>query len=194
MSELRDVLKEEFKDREVRHIYCGDFLNSSIATQIKVLREERNITQSDLAKLAGMRQSRIAAIEDVNYSSWCISTLRRIAEAFDLALTVQFDSFGAKLADIVNFKRDFLEKPSFENDPVFQADYDMEPIKHPEEASSKEDFDEKMEAGDQILIPSTRFSNTTSDQDTTALQEPPSFGSAAEGWSDKQFFASALNA
>lgn len=120
MSELRDTLKEEFKDKETRDVYCSEFLNSSIATQIKVLREQRNLTQAELAGLSGMKQSRVATIEDVNYSAWSVSTLKRIAEAFDLALTVQFDSFGSKLSDIAKFKRETLERPSFDDDPVFQ--------------------------------------------------------------------------
>lgn len=125
---LRNILEEEFKDKEVRDVYCGEFLNSSIATQIKVLREQRSLTQADLAELAGMKQSRIATIEDVNYSSWSINTLRRIAEAFDLALTVQFDSFGYKLFDIVNLSRESLERPSFNDDPVFQEELGAGPI------------------------------------------------------------------
>lgn len=120
MNELSNVLKEEFSDKEVRHIYCDEFLNTSIATQIKVLREQRGLTQSKLAKLAGMRQSRISALEDVSYSSWSIKTLRKLAEAFDLALTVKFDSFGEKLGDIEIFDRKTLEKPSFEDDPAFE--------------------------------------------------------------------------
>jgi len=119
---LRNILEEEFKDKEVRDVYCGEFLNSSIATQIKVLREQRGLTQVELAELAGMRQSRIATIEDVNYSSWTINTLQRIAETLDLALTVQFDSFGSKLFDILNLSRESLKRDSFDDDPVFQEE------------------------------------------------------------------------
>ena len=133
MRELCDALKEDFKDKEVRHIYCGEFLNSSIATQIKVLREQRGLTQTELANLAGMKQSRIATIEDVNYSSWSISTLKRIAEAFDLALTVQFDSFGSKLSDIINLQRETLERSSFDDDPLFQESLESEFTTDPEE-------------------------------------------------------------
>ncbi len=147
MSGLGDILKEDFKDKETRDIYCGEFLNSSIATQIKVLREQRNLTQKELATLAGMKQSRIATIEDVNYSSWSIKTLKRIAEAFDLALTVQFDSFGSKLFDIINLQRDTLARPSFDDDPVFQEElgtqYNItvsgEPIESPTFIDRRED-------------------------------------------------------
>jgi len=119
MKELLNDLSGEFKDKEFRHIYCDEFLNASIATQIKVLREQRGLTQAELAKLAGMKQSRIAALEDIDYSAWSIKTLKRIAEALDLALTVKFDSFGAKLHDIRFYSRPGLERPSFDEDPFF---------------------------------------------------------------------------
>ncbi|MGI9107944.1 MAG: helix-turn-helix domain-containing protein [Pyrinomonadaceae bacterium] len=120
MSELTETLREEFKDKETRHVYCDEFLNSSIATQIKVLREQRKWTQRELAESAGMRQERISVLEDVNYSSWTINVLRRLAEAFDLTLTVKFESFGEKLFAIEDMSRETLEKPSFDEDPMFQ--------------------------------------------------------------------------
>jgi transcriptional regulator with XRE-family HTH domain len=120
MSELTETLRKEFKDKETRHVYCDEFLNSSIATQIKVLREQRGLTQKELAERADMRQERISVLEDVNYSSWTINVLRRLAEAFDLTLTVKFESFGEKLFAIEDMSRETLEKPSFDEDPVFQ--------------------------------------------------------------------------
>ncbi|MCI0486748.1 MAG: helix-turn-helix domain-containing protein [Blastocatellia bacterium] len=120
MKELIKRLKEEFKDKETRHVYCDEFLNASIATQIKVLREQRDWTQSQLAERANMKQSRIAALEDVNYSSWTINVLRKLAEAYDLTLTVKFESFGEKLAAIEGFSKEALERSSFDDDPIFQ--------------------------------------------------------------------------
>lgn len=121
MNELVERLKTEWSDKETRQVYCDEFLNASIGTQIKVLREERGLTQAQLAALADMKQPRIAALEDVNYSSWTINVLRRLAEAFDLALTVKFDSFGEKLRDIESFSGETFQRPSFEQDPVFQV-------------------------------------------------------------------------
>lgn len=120
MNELRNSLLVEFKDKEFRDVYCGEFLNTSLATQIKVLREQRGLTQMELADVAKMKQSRIAALEDVNYASWTISTLKKLARAFDLALTVRFDSFGCKLDELLSFSRRALERTSFEYDPAFK--------------------------------------------------------------------------
>ena len=46
MSELVDQLRAEFQDEEYRHSYAEECVNTMIATQIKVLREARNMTQS----------------------------------------------------------------------------------------------------------------------------------------------------
>ncbi len=121
MSDLTKILKKEFRDKEYRHAYVDEFLNVSIATQIKVLREQRKWTQTELAELVAppMKQTRISIMENVNYSSWSINTLRKLAEAFDLTLRVSFEGFGERLKDIERIKREALERPSFEDDPAF---------------------------------------------------------------------------
>ncbi|MHB8068158.1 MAG: helix-turn-helix domain-containing protein [Desulfobaccales bacterium] len=119
MSDLFDKLKISFKDKDYRHGYVDEFLNVSIATQIKVLREQRGWTQEELAKYAKMKQPRISVMESVNYSSWSINTLRKLAETFDLTLRVSFESFGSRLKDIEQLNRETLKRPSFKNDPTF---------------------------------------------------------------------------
>lgn len=120
MSELIEAIREELKDEETRHIYADDLLNTYIATQIKVLREERGWTQEMLAQKAGMRQERISVLEDVNYQSWTASVLKRLARAFDVHLSIKFESFGTYLKDFANFNRKALERPSFADDPAFK--------------------------------------------------------------------------
>ena len=100
-------------------MYAEESLNTYIATQIKVLREQRNLTQAELARLTGMKQPRIAVMEDINYSSWSIKTLRRLAEALDLRLSVKFETFSSLIPEVANFSRESLERFSFENDTWF---------------------------------------------------------------------------
>jgi transcriptional regulator with XRE-family HTH domain len=119
MSELRGNLKEEFQDKEYRHAYADESLSTYIATQIKVLREQRELTQRELAERAGMAQPRIAVLEDVNYSSWSITTLRRLAQAFDVRLSVKFENFSSLIPEIETLGRDALERESFADDTWF---------------------------------------------------------------------------
>jgi predicted XRE-type DNA-binding protein len=119
MSELRGNLRDEFQDKEYRHAYADESLSTYIATQIKVLREQRQLTQRELAELAGMAQPRIAVMEDINYSSWSISTLRRMARAFDVRLSVRFENFSTLIPEIETLGREALERDSFADDSWF---------------------------------------------------------------------------
>ena len=116
MNELTNTLKTEFLDKEYAHAYTEDFLNASIATQIKVLREQKEWTQDELATHAGMQQARISLLENVNYSSWSINTLRKLAKAFDLTLRVTFENFSTRIRDIEGFSREALQRTSREDD------------------------------------------------------------------------------
>jgi DNA-binding XRE family transcriptional regulator len=73
MSDLTNNFISEFQDKETRHIYADDFLNTWIATQLKVLREDKGWTQAQVAEETGMKQERISVLEDVNYESWRVS-------------------------------------------------------------------------------------------------------------------------
>ena len=119
MNELRGNLREEFHDKEYRHAYADEALNTYIATQIKVLREQRALTQKQLALATGMAQPRIAVLEDINYSAWSINTLRRLAEAFDIRLSVKFETFSSLIPEIETFSKESLERASFEDDAWF---------------------------------------------------------------------------
>jgi transcriptional regulator with XRE-family HTH domain len=121
MSELVDRLRSEFQDSEYRQAYAEECLNTMIAAQIKVLREQRGMTQSALAEKAGMLQPRLSVMEDANYSSWSVSTLKRLARAFDLALAVKFESFSNVVLDFEQLSAESLARPSFEDDPRFRS-------------------------------------------------------------------------
>lgn len=119
MSDFLTKIKKPFQDKDYRHTYADGFLNSAIATQIKVLREQRHWSQNQLAQRASMQQARISVLENVNYSSWSLATLRRLAKAFDVRLKVTFETFGTILEDFDLLNRTSLERCSFANDPKF---------------------------------------------------------------------------
>jgi transcriptional regulator with XRE-family HTH domain len=56
----------------------------TIGSRLRRLRQERSITQSQLAKLIGVRQSHISKIEN-NRSSVSIETLEKIANALGVS-------------------------------------------------------------------------------------------------------------
>ena len=118
---IRERLLSAFRDFTYRHAYVDEFTDAWIATQIKVIREQRGMNQTQLAEAAGMKQSQISELEDVNTRSWKVRTLKKIAKAFDLVLVVRFETFGTVLRDIGNLERTRLERVEFKDDPVFSA-------------------------------------------------------------------------
>jgi transcriptional regulator with XRE-family HTH domain len=122
MNELTKNWLTEFQDKETRHIYADNFLNTWIATQLKVLREDKGWTQAELADETGMKQERISVLEDVNYESWTIKTLKRFAKAFDVRLSIKFETFGSYLSDFDSFKRENLSRVCFDRDPAFHPE------------------------------------------------------------------------
>jgi transcriptional regulator with XRE-family HTH domain len=120
MSELIDKLRPEFQDKEYRDAYAEDCLNTMIATQIKVLREQRKMTQGQVAEATGMKQPRVAVLEDSSYENWSVNTLKRFARAFDVALSVKFETFSKLIEDFENISRASLQRPTFANDTQFQ--------------------------------------------------------------------------
>lgn len=143
MSELTQILRKEFRDKESAHIYVKEFLYESIATQIKVLREQRGWTQKVLAAKIGMEQSRISLLENVNYDKWSISTLTKLAEVFDVGLYLSYEKFSKLIDHIDNFSRESLERLSREDDLANEVSfgYLREVVDNTATASSKAEIE-----------------------------------------------------
>lgn len=79
------------------------------------------MTQKELAETTGMGQPRIPLLEDSTYENWTVNTLKRLAKAFDVALSVRFETFSTVMRDFANMSRESLQRPGFANDPVFHS-------------------------------------------------------------------------
>jgi hypothetical protein len=112
MSDLRAKLVQEFlEDEDYAYAYYNDFLNMHIATQLKVLREQRGYkTQTEFAQVSGIPQEQISQHEDIDRSSWTINTLRKFARALGVTVKVSFESFSESVETIVNFRRETLQR------------------------------------------------------------------------------------
>lgn len=119
-TNLRQRLRIDLRDKKYRHAYADEQLNLSIATQIKVIREQQGMTQADLAKKVGTEQSGISRLESANYDGWSIAALRRLERAFDLRLRVSFEEFGTLWKEVGDFDRQSLERCRFEDDSEFR--------------------------------------------------------------------------
>ncbi|MDQ3542110.1 MAG: helix-turn-helix transcriptional regulator, partial [Chloroflexota bacterium] len=66
----------------------------SVAEQIRDLRQRREWTQAKLAQQSGKTQETISQLERDDYDRYTVQTLRRLADAFGVALIVQFTSLN----------------------------------------------------------------------------------------------------
>ncbi len=120
MNELVEGLKQTLKNEDARYVYADTVVNSLVSAQIKALRENRKLSQQELANLIGTKQSGISRLEKADYSTWKIETLRKLARAFGVRLRISFDEFSTLSPDISGFTKARLCPRRFEDDPVFQ--------------------------------------------------------------------------
>src|SRR5688572_7172442 len=110
-------LHDEFQDRDYRRAYAESFANTIIATQIRLLRG--SLTQQEFVDLVGIKQSRVSAMEDENYSAWRTKSLEKIAAGQDVVFVGRLFSFGELLNWSRAMSEDELRVLSFSNDPAF---------------------------------------------------------------------------
>jgi len=103
-------------NKEYRDSYVAGHISNTVASQILMLREARGWTQKELADKTGMGQSRISALEDPNYENIQVGTLKRLASAFDVGLTVRFVPFSEIVTWTADLSSEKLLVPDFTND------------------------------------------------------------------------------
>lgn len=92
MSDYQQTWRS-LRDQEYRHYYSSD-ISTGLAFQIRLLREKKGWTQERLAQLTEKKQETISQWENPNYSSYTLNSLKKLAEAFDVALLVEFVPFS----------------------------------------------------------------------------------------------------
>jgi transcriptional regulator with XRE-family HTH domain len=120
MSALKQELMKEFRDStDYREMYAEQHVNSLLAAQISTIREQRGLTQKDLAERINKQQPAISRFENVNYARWNVRTLREVANALGCWLNIRFESWGTLVEEAETFSSDSLRRHNFEDDPVF---------------------------------------------------------------------------
>jgi transcriptional regulator with XRE-family HTH domain len=88
------LLRRIRRGRETRAKLVESNLDKGIAFQIRATREQRELSQAELARSIGMGQNNISRLESPDYGKHTLSSLKRIAEALDVALIVRFVPFS----------------------------------------------------------------------------------------------------
>lgn len=85
---------ERFRRPERRLNFLRQRTAAHIAMQIRAMRGDRGWSQADLARMSGLAQPQISRCERVGYGKQTISTLLKLAEAFDVGIDISFVSWG----------------------------------------------------------------------------------------------------
>ena len=115
-------------DPEYRHAWNLENVYTGVCFQIRALREQRNLSQAELGQRAHMAQERISILEDPNAKTKpTLTTLLRIADAYDVGLDVRFVPYKTVLERSVSTDLKGLEVPSFTEElPELERDIPSE--------------------------------------------------------------------
>jgi len=89
-------LETQLKKPEFRKAYEELKDEYELATQIMRFRIDRNLTQTQLARLVGTSQPAIARLESGNHRNLTLSFLFRVAKALDLRAELRFQPTKAR--------------------------------------------------------------------------------------------------
>ena len=113
MSIVSDRVLSEFSDKEFRDAYVEARARNYIAYQIKAVREQRGLSQADLADLQGKKQSEISRFEDPEYGRLTTTTLLKIAAALDVTLLIRLCSHEEFLFQTAEMSPEHLHVPPY---------------------------------------------------------------------------------
>lgn len=112
---LKRELWESLHEKRDRDAFVASHLSGNIGAQIFSMREARGWSQGKLAEEVGMAQPRISVLEG-GYDSYSLTTLKRLASAFDVAVVVRFVPFSELVDWVGDLSEERLAPAEFAND------------------------------------------------------------------------------
>lgn len=97
----REILWKRLASKMFRDAFISEFLNSRLSIQIHAMRLQRGWTQKDLSERSGMAQPTLSKLE-TSCDNVSLTTLKRLAKAFDVALIVKFVPFREAVREMEN--------------------------------------------------------------------------------------------
>ncbi len=113
----------DLDDKEYRDASVSANIFSWIAFQIRELREQRGLTQTDLANLLGTRQSVVSRLESSGEKGLSLKTLLEIASALDIALVLKFVPFSRFLREYEDVSPEAMKVESYTADKEMHTLY-----------------------------------------------------------------------
>jgi transcriptional regulator with XRE-family HTH domain len=113
ISDKERQIRDSLTNREYREALAIEHVNTTLAIQIRMMRENHQWKQSDLAAQLGKHQETVSQWENPDYGRHSMTTLKALAAAFDVALLVKFIPFSELVQDMVSLSETRLSPPSF---------------------------------------------------------------------------------
>jgi transcriptional regulator with XRE-family HTH domain len=109
----RKRLLAELKNKQYRDAYAAEHVKTMMPIQNRILREQRGWSQGQLAERRKTTQSVISRLEDPNYGKLSLSSLLKLASAYDVALLVKFVPFSRLLHEFEDTSPQALSAKEF---------------------------------------------------------------------------------
>lgn len=116
-SDRREQIVESLHDKEYRDAFVSEEIDTGLPFQIRALRNDRGWSQKELAERLAMTQEGVSRLESLNYGKFTLTTLKRLASAFDVALVVRFEPFSSLVDWVAGLSPEDLAVPDFAHDP-----------------------------------------------------------------------------
>ncbi len=112
----REQIAESLRDKEYRDALANAYIDRGLAFQIRAMQGARGWTQKELGERVRMAQATISNLESPDYGKHTLSTLKRLASAFDVALMVRFVPFSHLADHIDGLSAEDMAVPGFDEE------------------------------------------------------------------------------
>ena len=112
-TKKQEQIWKSLNDPDFRKQFIDENVSVGLAFQIRALRDRQRLKQGDLAKLLGGKQSLVSSWENPNYGKYTLATLKDLAKAFDVGLSVRFVPFSILVDQTINLSSESIAPPSF---------------------------------------------------------------------------------
>jgi len=87
---FKEYLHEELKNPEFKKAFDEEEIYASLAIQTAKIRQEKGLTQGELARRLHTTQQTVSRLENLHNKSYSLKTLIKLARALNKRLKVEF--------------------------------------------------------------------------------------------------------
>lgn len=115
-SARRGQILESLQDKTYRDAFVEAEINTTLPFQIRAMRAIRGWSQTELARHTRQAQKTISDFENPSYGRLTLTSLKKLASAFDVALVVRFVPFSELVGWTLFASKERMEVQSFAED------------------------------------------------------------------------------